>query len=373
MLPKTASFAIAIAALITGCGKPPTSPSAPTATTPPASASSLTALQIDGPSSIPPGQTAQFAVIATLADGSTRNVTTESGIRSTNERVLSITPSGFATAHDTGRFPRVGSADVSAFLFAELGLYQQSRQVLVLPTATYRVWGNVTDAGAPLAGFRVDIMTGSGAGLSSVACQYPHKCDGYEFWGLSGVTEIRVTNDGYAPSVKTVNVTDHIQVPFELKLLNARATIAGTYTLTVMAAAECAAKLPEAIRTRRYTAILTQDGPLITARLSGANFLFLHRDYFTGNVAADRVTFPIGGRRVNDEGTMDLYPDVLEQLTETSFATVSGFAATTYSAGTLAGTLEGRIDILHRAAPNRFDEVASCDSEAHRFVLEPFF
>ena len=66
---------------------------------------------------------------------------------------------------------------------------------------------------------------------------------------------------------------------------------------------------------------------------------------------------------------MDLYPDVLEQLTETSFVMVSGFATTTYAAGTLAGKLEGRIDMLHRAAPNRFDEVASCESEAHQFVL----
>jgi hypothetical protein len=367
---RTISVAIGVVAFITGCDKPPTSPSASPATSPPEGASPVTALRIEGPSSIPPGQAAQFAVIATLADGSTRNVTTESGIRSTNERVLTITSSGFATAHDTGHFPRVDSADVGAYLFAELGLHQQSRRVLVLPIGTYRVWGVVTDAGAPLASFRVDITAGSGAGLSSVACQYPHKCNGYEFWGLSGLTEIRVTKDGYAPSVKTVNVVDHVEVPFELKLLDARANIAGTYTLTVTAAADCGAKLPEAIRTRKYTAVLTQDGPLITARLSGANFLFVSRDYFTGQVAAGRVTFPIAGRRVNDDGTMELYPDLLEQLTDTSFVTVSGFATTTYAAGTLAGTLEGRIDVLRRAAPNRFDEVASCDSEAHQFVFE---
>ena len=63
-------------------------------------------------------------------------------------------------------------------------------------------------------------------------------------------------------------------------------------------------------------------------------------------------------------------PDVLEQLTTTTFFAFGGLAVTTVSPAGLAGTLDGTLETLQTSAtPGRFVSVDSCRSTGHRFVL----
>jgi hypothetical protein len=62
-------------------------------------------------------------------------------------------------------------------------------------------------------------------------------------------------------------------------------------------------------------------------------------------------------------------PDVLEQLTTTTFLAFGGLAVTTISPTGLSDTLDGTLETLQTAPPGRFQTVDSCRSTGHRFVL----
>ena len=81
------------------------------------------------------------------------------------------------------------------------------------------------------------------------------------------------TKAGYEPAVQRLSLSDHQTQNFTLALTAARVNLAGTYTLTISAPAECLDKLPQEVWTRRYTATVTQSGPVLDVSLSGAAFV----------------------------------------------------------------------------------------------------
>ena len=83
----------------------------------------------------------------------------------------------------------------------------------------------------------------------------------YRLYGVPAVAEMRVTKAGYEPVVQRLSLSDHQTQNFTLALTTARVNLAGTYTLTISAPAECLDKLPQEVWTRRYTATVTQSGP----------------------------------------------------------------------------------------------------------------
>jgi hypothetical protein len=133
---------IAVAVLMAACDNGPervvgTGPTAPS----PSALPVVVSLEISGPASIPPGQSAQFAAISRLSDGTSEPASVRWNLSSaTYAEVLRVDASGLATAG-----PRGGEAVLSAALQASP--IRSSKEVLVLPAGTYRMVGVVTEAG----------------------------------------------------------------------------------------------------------------------------------------------------------------------------------------------------------------------------------
>jgi Big-like domain-containing protein len=372
------STALSLTAVLSGCNKAPTTPTTTPPSTAPGGAPTTMRVGVTGPTVLAAGETAQFAATAHFADGSTRNVTNESVWISANPPVVSISNTGLATAHQTGE----------AYIRAAYnGGENGQRGVLVLPKATFKVGGYVEEDGeVPVPEARVEVTAGTGAGLSVLT--YPFPSGGsYTLLGLSGDTEFRVTKEGYQPLVRTVRVTEQEQrIDFELTPLIPRAVVSGTYTLTITAAAECRSKLPEAARTRTYTAVVTQDGARLTATLSGADFYSADGNtynHFVGAVEPKRVLFTLRNLIIGDPlGDTDpdhtAFSDVFEQLTPSMFLAVSGMAETTLSPAGVAGTLNNgagwpraEIATVQRigTGPLDWQITASCRTTGHQIVV----
>ncbi|MGH9313112.1 MAG: carboxypeptidase-like regulatory domain-containing protein [Vicinamibacterales bacterium] len=346
------AIALALAALLGACDSGPTRPTRQDG--PQNVPVTITRLEIAGPGSVPPGESAQYSAIAHQSDGSTRDVTNGAAWRTGHPSVLTISSTGLATGRERGEtFISVSASGRSAV----------RNDVIVVPAGTYRLAGTVRDAGVAVFGARVEVTTGPAQGLGVTAN------GAYRLYGVSGDTEVRVTKDGYQEQRKSLQVTSHQTLDFDLILSRPRDEVAGTYTLTVAAAAECRAALPEEARIRTYTAVLSQDGPRLTVALEGSKFLVAGGrtlNSFGGTVEPNRVSF-----KLSEFYSYYYYylPDVLEELTATTFLAVSGSATTTVSPTGLSGTLNGPIETLQGVGSGRFDRVTSCRSTGHQFVL----
>lgn len=384
MMPKrslTLVIGLALVALHAGCDKSPTSPSTRLpSNSGPSGGPTTTRIDIAAPESLPPGESAQLTATAFFSDGSDRNVTSEAEWKSANPSALSISRSGLATAHQTGEaYVR------AAFSGKESG----QRGVLVLPAGTYKVGGVVEDGQVPVPDARVEITAGHAAGLFAVT--YPSVPSGgsYALLGVSGDTEFRVTKDGYHPLVRTVRVTGHQRINFELTPLTPRADLSGTYTLTISAATDCSGRpLPEDVSSQRYTAVVTQDLSRFTVTLAGANFARDDRrtyNGFQGVIEPSRIWLQLQGADFFEEDPLNdsvpdpnaPFPDVSVQLTPSTFLFVGGFAVATSSPAGISGTLNGVIQTARwvgigeprGAILSNWQRLAACRSTGHEFVL----
>ncbi len=344
------AIALALAGLLGACDDGPTRPSTPIE---PPTVVTVLRLEIAGPGTVPPGESAQYSAIAVQSDGTTRDVTNGAVWRTGNQSVLTISSTGLATGRERGE----------AFVEVSASGRSSHKEVIVVPAGTYRLSGFVKDAGEPVLGARVEVTAGTGQGLAVTASGAF-----YRLYGVAGDIEVRVTRDGYQELRKSLQVTGHQTLDFDLVLARPRDEVSGTYTLTVTAA-ECSAALPAEARIRTYSAVLGQDGPRLVATLAGAKF-YMDRDRshnsFRGRVEPDRVTFQLSGPY--DYYGHFYFPEVLEELDSTTFLTVSGSAVTTVSPRGLSGTLNGPVETL-RLASGRLEPVTSCRSTGHRFVL----
>jgi hypothetical protein len=341
----------------------PGSPSpAPTSPPSPPPAPVPTGFKVDGPASVPPGHTAQYTATASFADGSTRDVTREAVWRAEpnccpvpSTPALTISADGVATGLNPGE----------VFVYASFGTSRSSKNVLVLHEGTFRHHGFVDDAGVPVPGARVTVVEGSAAGLATTT----NVIGQYQLYGVSGPTDVAVTKAGYVDQKQELTVTgNHQSLTFHLKLSGPREDVNGAYTLTVVAAPECASRLPAEARARKYEAVLVQAGARLTATLQGAVFYTSGNErynMFQGAAEPDRLTFWIGGIDYYD--IFGGHPDVLEQLTASTYFSLWGRVVVTGSSARRSGTLEGAIEIV--GAPPRYDRIAACESKGHRIEL----
>jgi hypothetical protein len=349
--------ALAIAVILAACGDGPTRPSGgnnPPPPPPPPPSPVLLGLQIDGPASVPPGETAQFTATGTYTDGSTRNLTSETGIvwRSFNTRILNISASGVATGGDRGETTvTVGFGGRTAV----------KSGVLVLPAGTYRLSGTVTDTGIPINGARVEVTHGPATG------QVTTSTPGYRIYGVAGDTEIRVQRDGYRDERRRIQIAAHTTTDIEMTPSAPRENVEGTYTLTVTAGDQCGG-VPAEVRERRFTASLRQQGPQVTVTLEGSTFLISGGrtfNSFSGRLEGDRLSFFL-----QEPYTYYFYyylPDVMELLTPNTYFFMGGGATTNPSGNSRSGTLSGLIGTME--GPTRFRQLSSCRSSGHRFDL----
>ena len=330
---------------------PPSPPAPPPAPVP-------TGLKIDGPASVAPGHTVQYTATASFADGSTRDVTKEAVWRAEpnccpvpSTPALTISADGVATGLNPGE----------TFVYASLGRSTSSKNVLVLHGGTFRHYGWVDDAGVPVPDARVTVTEGSAAGLATTT----DRSGQYRLYGVSGPTDVAVTKPGYVEQKQELTVTHNFQsLTFHLKLSAPREDIGGTYTLTVVAAPECASRLPAEAMERKYEAVLTQVGARLTATLQGATFYTSGTERyntFRGAVEPDRLTFWLSG-----SGYFYI-PDVVEQLTASTYFSLWGSMVLTGSSARRSGTLDGEIEIYR--TPDAASRIAWCESRGHRIEL----
>jgi hypothetical protein len=311
-------------------------------------------VELVGPQTVPLDETVQFTLMAHLSDGSSRDVTSEARWSGgwAEGRHVSIAGPGLVTG--TAR----GWAQISAdFVTPESVRHHAFTNVIVLPAGTYQLSGRVKEAGSSdgaLAGARVEVTTGSGAGQTAVTDWWGY----YFLYGVSGETTLRVTKEGYQPATRTLVVADHQAFDMELPLLRPRADVSGTYTLTITAANHCGTglgegNLPEEARVRTYTATVRQDGPRLYVTLSG------DAGGFDGKVESGYLVFNLAWY----DGEA---PYVVERLTASTILTVYGSATVTGSANRFAGTFDGRLRVSEGVWS---DTIAACNSTSHQFVL----
>ena len=219
------------AATISACGDSPIRPSGPLA------------LRIEGPSSIAPGSSAQFSLILTRAGGGTTDVASQSAWTSGNRSVLSFSGTGLARALARGE------AQISA------GYQGQTSQavVFVLENGTFRVNGRVTDGGAGLSGARVQVVRGTGTGLSTTTTAN----GSYALYGVAGEVELEVTLDGFDTQRRTIAVNGHSTANLDVTPTTAPTDVSGDWRLTLNAAPQCS-PIAQDVSSRSYLVTITQ-------------------------------------------------------------------------------------------------------------------
>lgn len=255
---------------------------------------------------------------------------------------------------------------------AEFNFRRSSTEVIVVPAGTFRLSGVVSEAqtvDVPLGGARVEVVAGTGAGLSATTTE-----DGrYRLYGVSGLAELRVTKDGYQPLARSIDVRDHQNEDFGLPLVQQRVTVSGVYTLRIAASAECREALPEEARVRTYAATLTQDGPNVHARLSGGTFVLLRSgrgNGFQGRLAGDQLTFSLTKySNTYYKGYGQPYADLAEQISPSRYIVVDGTAVMRASASQMTGSLEGSFQLYKDDPRWSPAKIAECRSGSHQFML----
>jgi hypothetical protein len=355
------AFSVAVAELLTACDKSPTGPASTTA---PRVEPTIMSVKpsMGGPALLQVGETARYTVTAFMSDRSERDVTNDA--QWSGSEAVSISGPGLVT----GRAPGV------AELTAVVGGQRVPGRVTVLPAGTYRLEGNVheTDDGYPwegVAGARIDVTTGTGAGLSTITNAW----GAYRFDGVAGETTLRLTRDGYQSVELKFGVVSHRTYDIELPLLAPRANVSGTYNLTITAADHCGVGLgqgqvPEDARVRHYQAEVQQDGPTLRVTLSGATFFGWSvvsgkHTGVSGKVVPGGVQFYFPWADGNEQPWMG------EKLATSKFLLVSGNVVATGSVNRFAGALDGQFWVYGSENIFAGPAIAWCHSTSHQFVL----
>jgi hypothetical protein len=345
--------------LLTACGDDPlptTPPNVPVVTV------TTTSVEIVGPRSIAPGQTIQFTAIAHRSDGTTLDVTNMAAWRCFPVSAMSISATGLATGRALGE----------SYIQVMSGNRFSSKEIVVVPTGTYRLVGLVGELDvptAPVVGARVEV-----SGSTAVPFATTDANGSYRLYGVpSGNVQLQLSKEGYETNVVSVVVSDHQTQNFTLTLRFPRAEVAGTYTLTISAAGDCAATLPEEARIRNYTAVLTQVGPQIEATLTTGTFALnrnLKGNRFRGRVEPGQVVFTLAPYD-DYYYSYGYYADLAEQLNASLYLVISGSVVTSITTSRLSGSLNGSFltftrDLRRSPLPR---PTVECRSVNHQFAL----
>lgn len=344
----TILVAMGVASCDSRSKNPVGSPNTPSPISP---AVGVSGLDITAPPSIAPGETVQLTATAKKNDNSVEVVTGQGHWYSQDPGVLDVSGNGVARAMTRGE----------AIVRLSYGGWGASAHVFVIPPDTYRLTGTVTDSGIGIAGVAVTIIGGVGENLTATT-------DGRGVYALYGVRDrvrLQARAVGYLNRLEDVDVRNHRT--FDLEIIpeqRQRTDLRGRYTLTIRRMACPGTPLPEI---RSYDATVTQDGPRLTARLSGADFLVTggRGDAFNGFVdAGNHVTFPIGNPSENyDYGPYDL----MERLADGGVLIVRGTVTAGLSSTGISGTLSGGILLVTLEPYLRVQ--ASCYGAAHGFEM----
>lgn len=341
---------VGLAAIAAGCRGGPTGPGSQ------ANGSTVTRVEIAGPSTIAPGETVRFTLTAFLGDGSSRDVSTQAVWTSSNASVLKVDATGLATGIV------VGEGTIGGVL-AQRG---SGKPFVVTPPGTFRLRGIVTEADttARVLGAEVEVRSGSADVLRTATGE-----DGsFLLFGVPPEAELQISHSAYTRHVQNIRLAEHALLNLQLTLAEPRPSLTGTYTLT-MGSAECPiqgghlAPLPGNLRQRTYTALLTQSGKNLEVTLTGEEFgprpaEVLNR--FFGTMEGGQVKFRLIGPDPDyyEYYYSNVFPNVAEILADGTYLIPSGLTDLRVSGAVLKGTLTG--SLTNRVAPRLGRVIARC-------------
>ena len=381
-MPRTAGIIGAMGLIIlAACDDEPRTPAGPSPTSP-APSPTAAGIRLEGPSSLAPGESAQYRVMLSFVDGTTRDVTTQSTITSAwNNDVLRVADAGIVTGGAQGEadlkahYP-AGSVTDEGWVFGPGTLESPPLRVLVLEPGSFRVSGVVTESGRPLPGARVTVASGERSGLQKITSSEGT----YSLYGLAGPTELAVSEEGLQPQVRSILVTDHQTVDFHLEPLPGYDSLTGDWTLTFYAARSCGPAIPANAASRSFQARMTQRGSQLTMDFSSPTRITLP-DYPStgfGGVGGNSMGFYL-----QRSGNEEHYPPrwvLLDMLEPGRFVGISGPAEGQRVGNTVTGTLSGFFEVYRSPGGNYLAPgttlESSClrkigvDAELHAFRLD---
>jgi hypothetical protein len=162
----------------------------------------VTRIEISGPESVSPGESARLIAIARFTNGSVRDVSADATWHSTDAAVLSVSDQGTATAHTRGETNIIVSYNGG----------RATKLVFGLPHGTYRLAGKVTENGLGVDGAHVEVMSGAGRGLTATTLKGE-----YRIYGVAGDTVVQVRKAEYEPAEQSIDLGQHGTLDFDLK------------------------------------------------------------------------------------------------------------------------------------------------------------
>ncbi len=279
---------------------------------------------------------------------------------SNDEAIVTVSQSGLLTVIGYGR----------TLVSATFQGLSESVNVQALPKGTFILTGNVSEANGAggIDGAAVSLKGGTVSGSrSTTADEYGF----YRFAGVAGPMTISATHAGYVRKDTSVTVAGDLVADIELTPANPPANIAGTYRLTIDASASCGARLPEAARSRTYTATIEQDGANLSVSLSGAEFIEADGhsvgDHFSGRILGRQATFYLARFRYDSYYGTFIY-GVVEKLNE-QYLAIDGDAETSVTASTISGALAGDIDVYNGNPAEGGIRTITCADDNHRLTF----
>lgn len=249
------------------------------------------------------------------------------------------------------------------------------------PVQAFSLSGGVSDtAFRALAGSRVEIVSGPGAGTIASTDEYGH----FQMPGVfTGAVTLTASKEGYRSHTLTISSDRFPRVPgeiqawagFYLQTGSPPANIAGEYTVMLTADAACPG-LSEAARVRTYTATLTPGtrSDLFVATLSDAQFY----RWTSSCPSPEQCSWTLNRFSVGTAGDFTGIPmSIVEALGGGAYLLVDGFGRGSIDSTAITASFDGSLVFCPRE-PTLIDQGTwacvdaggvQCHSAGHRLVL----
>jgi hypothetical protein len=354
---------LAFGLVAASCDKSPTVPTQPDLPAGTSNPSPVTVvrLEVTAPNSIAPDQSVKLIANAVRSDGSVENVTDQAQWSSADSGLVRVSPGGIATA------VRVGEARVNASYQARNGTVYGTVPVVVLMPGTFKLSGRITEGGTPVSQVTVTVISGVGAGLTTVS-----QPDGtFSLYGVGGRVRLRASREGYLTKTEELEITSIVTHNFEVVPDRQRTDLSGNYVFTVKMGTcdDRSAPLPSEHQIHQYRATVVQQGPRLSVTLSGAVFIVSNGrgDRFAGTLdPIDNVTFDLGNP---DDIYLSEYADLVERVDGTTAFLVYGTVNAKASPTGIVGTLAGSFITADASHPSYWSRSGWCYSAGHVFEM----
>ncbi len=316
-------------------------------------------LEIGAPESVALGTTAQLTLRVIRNDGSSENVTSDVQWSTSNPNVLPVDSQGVITARQPGE----------ARITARYQSRTASNTVLSLPPGTFRLRGRITDEGTALGGVTVEVIAGTGQGLTARS----DSGGAYALYGVAGSIKLHSKRTDYQNLIQDVQVSGDATHDMAMTVATPRDPLGGQYRVTFTAVG--CSNIPSELIQRAYDATVEHRGSQLTVSLTGADFLVFNGrgNQFRGSYNPDgRIVFSLG-----DAGFYYYYyyffnpiPDLVERVSGTSALIINGSSISHHDGnGIIAGTFSGTFNVTNRLTSPYWPYSASCQNNNHRFEL----